>query len=56
MREVRPAVVTQPNEANGHPSIGERRRRDEREHEGKDRFYWFDLCLGHYWDTAVVRR
>jgi hypothetical protein len=23
MREVRPAVVTQPNEANGHPSIGD---------------------------------
>jgi hypothetical protein len=30
-------------------------RRDERKHEGKGRFHWFDLCLGHYWDTAAVR-
>src|SRR5262249_26985081 len=22
---------------------------------GKGRFYWVDLCLGHYWDTAAVR-
>src|SRR5215831_4257952 len=35
--------------------LGERRRGDEREHEGKGRFHWFDLCLGHYWDTAAVR-
>jgi hypothetical protein len=35
--------------------LGERRRRGEREHEGKGRFHWFDLCLGHYWDTAAVR-
>jgi hypothetical protein len=25
-------------------------RRDERKHEGKGRFHWFDL----YWDTAAV--
>src|SRR6516164_5347798 len=23
--------------------------------KGKGRFHWFDLCLGHYWDTAAVR-
>jgi len=34
----------------------QRRRRDEREHEGKGRFHWFDLCLGHYWDTAAISR
>jgi hypothetical protein len=22
---------------------------------GKGRFHWFDLCLGHYWDTAALR-
>ena len=21
--------------------------------KGKGRFHWFDLCLGHYWDTAA---
>jgi hypothetical protein len=36
--------------------LGERRRRNEREQEGNGRFHWFDLCLGHYWDTAAVRR
>jgi hypothetical protein len=25
------------------------------EHEGKRRFHWVDLCLGHYWDTVAVR-
>src|SRR6516164_4895254 len=35
--------------------LGERRRRDEREHEGNGRFHWVDLCLGHYRDTAGAR-
>jgi hypothetical protein len=35
--------------------LGERRRRDEREHEGKGYFHWVDLCFGHYWDTGAVR-
>src|SRR5262249_39440233 len=36
--------------------LGERRRRDEREHEGKGYFHWVNLCLRHYWwDTAAVR-
>src|SRR6516162_3020307 len=35
--------------------LGERGRRDEREHEGNGRFHWVDLCLGHYWETAGAR-
>jgi len=35
-----------------HPRLGERRRRDERKHEGKGRFHWVNPCLGHYWDTG----